>query len=305
MRKLIFILFFSTTITFLQAQELNAKVSINSSSVGSNVDKSVFQTLQTAIANFLNTRKWTNDNFLPNEKIDCNFLLILQPSTDPNVYTATLTVQSGRPVFNSSYISPIINFQDKDVAFKYVQFQPLEFNENNISGTDPLVSNLTAVLAYYADIILAFDYDSFSPKGGDIYFQKAQNIITNAPDDRSITGWKAFDGIRNRYWLVDNMQNSRYTIIHDIYYNYYRLGMDKMYDDVNSARAGLLNVLNQFLSFSADNPNTMIQQFFFQGKTNELIQIFSKANQPDKGRASDLLQKLDIANSTRYKTELQ
>jgi hypothetical protein len=305
MRKFILLFTLISTVHALHAQEMNARVNINSSGVSSNTNKAVFQTLQTAVLNFINDRKWSTDNFLTNEKIDCSFLLVLQPTTTTDVYTATLTVQAARPIYNSSYLSPIVNFQDKDVLFKYVQFQPLDFNENNIAGIDPESSNLTAVLAYYVDMILGFEYDSFAPRGGDPYFQKAQNIVTNAPEDASINGWKAFDGIRNRYWLVENMENSRYTIMHDIYYDYYRLGMDKMYDDERSARAALLNVLNQLNSFSSDNSNTMIQQFFFQGKTTELIQIFSKADPGDKSIASDLLKKLDITNSTRYKNELQ
>jgi hypothetical protein len=305
MRKFILLFMFISSVHALHAQEMNARVNINSSGVSSNVNKAVFQTLQTAVSNFINNRKWTTDNFLTNEKIDCSFLLVLQPTGTTDVYTATLTVQAGRPVYNSSYLSPIVNFQDKDVTFKYAQFQPLEFNENNITGIDPESSNLTAVLAYYVDMILGFEYDSFAPRGGDPYFQKAQNIVTNAPEDATINGWKAFDGIRNRYWLVENMQNSRYTIMHDIYYNYYRLGMDKMYEDERAGRAALLNVLSQLNSFSTDNTNTMIQQFFFQGKTTELIQIFSKADPGDKSRAAELLKKLDITNSSRYKNELQ
>ena len=305
MRKLIFLLFFTAFAKYLPAQELNARVNVNSSSVGTSVNKGVFQTLQTSIANFLNTHKWTSENFLSNEKIDCSFLLILQPTSTANLYTATLTVQAGRPIYNSSYLSPIINFQDKDIAFKYVQFQALDFNENNISGTDQQASNLTALLAYYAYMIIAFDYDSFSPKGGDPYFQKAQNIVNNAPEDQTIVGWKAFDGIRNRYWLAENMLDNQYTVMHDVYYGYYRLSMDKMYDDDKSARTAMMNVLNELNTFSSDNPNTMIQQFFFQGKTTELIQVFSKADPDDKARASELLQKLDLTNASRYKNELQ
>jgi hypothetical protein len=181
----------------------------------------------------------------------------------------------------------------------------MEFNDNRVGGNDALVANLTAVLAYYANLIIAFDKLSFSPKGGDVYFLKAQNIVNNAPDGRGISGWKAFDGIRNRYWLVENMLNSRYNIMHDVYYNYYRLAMDKMYEDENVARTELLNVLNLLTNFNNENPNTMINQFFFQGKSQELIKIFSKANPADKARASELLQKIDITNSATYKDQLK
>ena len=172
-------------------------------------------------------------------------------------------------------------------------------------GSDGEAANLTAVFAYYVYMILGFDYDSYSPKGGNAYFLKAQNIVNNAPEGRGISGWKAFDGIRNRYWLVENMTNSRYAVMHDVYYNYYRLAFDKMYDDENAARAEMLNVLNLLANFNNDNPNTMINQFFFQGKANELIKMFAKAPQQDKTRAAELLARMDIANAGRYKSELK
>jgi hypothetical protein len=287
------------------AQELNARVSVISNRVGTSVNQNVFRTLQVALNNFINNRKWTNDNFAPNERIECSFLLNLDASSDLNVYNASLTVQAARPVYNTSYVSPIINYKDENFTFKYVEFQQLEFNENRVSGSDAQASNLTAVLAYYVYMILGFDYDSYSPRGGDVYFQKAQNIVNNAPDGRNISGWKAFDGTRNRYWLVENMLNSRYTIMHDVYYNYYRMGMDKLYEDENNARMEILNVLNLLSNFNNDNPNKMINQFFFQGKSSELIRIFTKAPQQDKARASELLQKMDITNAAKYKDELK
>src|SRR5664279_3132206 len=290
MYKIIFFLFLICSTTIIKAQELRARVSVLSNRVANNVDKKTFQTLQTALDNFINTRKWTSDNFAPQEKIDCSFLLNLQ---------------SARPVFNSSYVCPLINFQDNDIVFKYAEFQQLEFNDTRVSGTDALVSNLTAVFAYYINIILGMDYDSFSPRGGDPYFQKAQNIVNNAPEGKNISGWKAFDGTRNRYWLVENLLNSRYTIIHDAIYSYYRLGMDKLYDEEANARTQVLNVLSLLNNFNTDNSNTMILQFFFQAKTQELIKIFSKASPPDKARALEFLQRLDVTSAAKYKEALK
>lgn len=303
--KFILLIILLNSVNIVSAQELNARVTVNSSRVGTSVNKNTFLTLQTALNTFLNNRKWTTDNFLLNEKIDCNFLLNLQPTNDANVYSASLTIQSARPVFNSSYLSPIINFQDVDFTFKYIEFQQLEFNENRVSGSDGLVSNLTAIFAYYSYLIIAFDYDSYSQRGGVPYFLKAQNIVNNAPESRGISGWKAFDGIRNRYWLAENMQNSRYAIMHDIYYSYYRKAFDKLFENEAVARAEMMNVLNLLTNFNADNINTMINQFFFQGKANELIKMFSKAPPQDKARASELLQKLDITNAARYKDEMK
>lgn len=289
----------------LHAQELRARVSVVSNRVGNNVDKKAFQTLQTALNDFVNNRKWSTDNYSANEKIDCSLLLNLESTGDPDVYKASLTIQSGRPVYNSSYVSPVINYQDNDVIFKYVEFQQLEFNDTRVSGTDPLVSNLTAVFAYWIDMILGFDYDSFSQRGGNIYFQKAQNIINNAPEGRNISGWKAFDGTRNRYWLAENLLNSKYTIFHDAIYDYYRLGMDKLYDQEATARTQILNVLSLLNTFNIQNANTMILQFFFQAKTQELIQIFSKANPADKAKALDFLKRLDVSSATKYEDQLK
>ncbi len=306
MRKVIILFFFGLLTQYSIAQELRARVSVNSNRVGGNIDKKVFVTLQTALNNFINNRKWSADNFGPSEKIDCSFLFNLeQAADDANVYKASLTIQSARPVFNSSYVSPLVNFQDDDITFKYVEFQQLEFNESRVSGTDALTSNLTAVLAYYINLILGLDYDSFSPRGGDIYLKKAQNIINNAPEGRNISGWKPFDGTRNRYWLIENLLNSRYTIVHDAYYAYYRLGLDNMYENEVKARTEMLNVLHLLNTFNVDNPNTMVLQFFFQGKSEELVKLFSKASPSDKLKALEFLQKLDVSNASKYKEELK
>jgi hypothetical protein len=273
--------------------------------VGNSVDKKTFQTLQTALNNFVNNRKWSSDNYAPNEKIDCSFLLNLESTGDANVYKGSLTIQSSRPVFNSAYLSPVINYQDNDIIFKYIEFQQLEFNDTRVSGTDALVSNLTAVMAYWINMVLGFDYDSFSARGGNVYFQKAQNIVNNAPEGRSISGWKAFDGTRNRYWLAENLLNSKYNIIHDAIYNYYRLGMDKLYDQEANARTQILNVLSMLNTFNTENSNTMILQFFLQAKTQELIRIFSKASQQDKAKALDYLKRIDPSSANKYQEQLK
>lgn len=306
MNKIILLFFICTAYCkSIHAQELRARVNVNSSRVGPSVDKKTFQNLQTALTNFVNTRKWGKDNFSTAEKIDCSFLLNLEATGDANVYKGTLTIQSARPVFNSSYSSPIINFKDNDIVFKYVDFQQLDFNESRISGSDPAASNLTAIVAYWINMILGFDYDSFSPKGGNAYFLKAQNIVNNAPEGRSFTGWKSFDGTRNRYWLVENMLNSRYNIIHDVIYKYYRKGMDQLYDNESASRKEILIALELLASFDEDNANTMIEQFFFQGKTQELIKIFSKATPGEKSRALALLEKLDVTSAGLYKEQLK
>jgi hypothetical protein len=283
------------------AQELNGRFSVNASRVSSQVDKKIFNTLQSALNNFINNRKWTPDNFQPQEKIKCNFLLTIDEDLGGNVFKGTLMIQAARPVFNSTYETPLINFQDQDIVFKYIEFQPIEFNENRVQGNDALAANLPALLAYYINIIIGIDYDSFSPRGGDAYFQKAQYIVNNAPESGQITGWKAFDGIRNRFRLVEGLVDSRFNLIHDAVYFYYRIGLDQFYEKEKEARSGILNALNFLNTINVENPNSMIIQFFFQGKSTELVKIFSKAEPSVKVQARELLSRLDITNANAYK----
>jgi hypothetical protein len=287
--------------TTVRAQELQARLTIISNRIGSQVDKKVFKTMESSLNTFLNNRKWTNNTYQAQERIKCNFVLNIDEFSGNNVFKATLTVQAARPVYNTSYESPIINLQDPNFQFKYVEFQPVEFNENRVQGNDPLAANITATLAFYANIILGLDYDSFAPRGGDPYFQKAQYIVNNAPEASEISGWKAFDGLRNRYKLIEGLVDKRFTLVHDAIYSYYRQGLDHFYENDVEARAGILNALNYINTLNSDNPNTMIVQVFFQGKSNELVNIFSKADQDLKTRARDLLVRLDLTNASSYK----
>lgn len=290
----------------LQAQELNARVRVIDNQIPSTVDRKIFRTLETVLTNFLNNRKWSQDNFKATEKINCQFLINLESMPEPNVYNASITIQAARPVYAASYVSPIINFKDASLDFKYVESQPVEFNDNRVSGADPLASNLSAVMAYYAYIIVGFDYSSFSIRGGDPYFQKALNIVNNAPEASKISGWKSFESNnRNRYWLTENLINNRYATIHDVYYTYYRKGFDKLYEDETAARAEVINALLYLDNLNRETPNLMVVQFFMLGKSDELINLFRKAAPQDKIRAVEILSRLDITNSNKYKQELK
>lgn len=300
-KKFVLFLFFISSTAITQAQELQARISVLASKVSTQVDKKTFQTLQAALINFVNNRKWTNDAFQSNEKINCNFLINIEKELGDNVYKASLTVQAARPIYNTTYESPLINFQDDNLTFRYVEFQPIDFNENRVQGSDPVAANLTAMLAYYVYIILGMDYDSYSLRGGDPYFQKAWNIVNNAPEGRDISGWKQFDGLRNRYFLAENINNSRFALMHDALYAYYRAGLDNFYDNEEAGRNGILGCLNSLNRINTENPNSMLIQFFFQGKSSELVKMFSTANPDLKKRARDLLVKLDVTNANAYK----
>lgn len=290
--------------TIGHAQELQAKVTIISNRISNQVDRRIFNTLQTQLTNLLNNRKWTEDNFRPQEKIDCNFILNLDRQEGQNVFRASLTVQAARPIFNTNYNSPIVNWQDNDIVFKYIEFQPVEFNENRLSGSDALNVNLPAIIAYYVNIIIGMDYSSFAIRGGDPYFKKALFIVNNAPTGSGISGWSQFDGLRNRFWLAENLMNNRYTLFHDVIYQYYRNSLDFFYEDEPRAKEEMLSVLNLLNTFNSSNQNTMVLQFFMQSKADEFIEIFRNGNADQKSRALAILEKVDITNARKYRERL-
>jgi hypothetical protein len=283
------------------AQEFRANVVVQAGpKMNSSTDRKVFTTLQVALAEFINNRRWSNDNYTIAERIECNFLLNVTEALGNNVYKATLTVQATRPVYNSSYATSLINTQDAQVTFRYVEFQPLEFNEQRIAANDPLESNLTAVVAYYIQVILGLDNASFSANGGEANFRKAQHIVNNAPDGKDVAGWKSFEGNRNRYWLQDNLNNSKFQSFHQVMYQYHREGLDIMYEKPELGRAVVLNCMHLLMRIHEDTPNSMLLQMFFNAKSDELIKIFAGSPPQEKQRAIQILSQLDVPNANKY-----
>jgi len=287
------------------SQEFLTKVIVNAQSVSSNIDKKIFITLQNQLTDFITGRKWTSEKYNANERIQCNFVINIESSSDGNVFKGKMMVQSARPVYNTTYQAAMFNFQDQDIAFRYIEYQPIEFNENRVQGSDALSANLPAVLAYYVYMILGMDYDSFSPKGGDTYFQKALNIVNNAPDGQDIKGWKAFDGLGNRYWLNENLTNTKYNIVHDAIYQYYRGCLDKMVDKEKDARTAMTKSITQLYNIYKENATVMFIQFFIQGKSKELVGVYQNGTTDEKSNASTILSALDVSKSEYYKQQLQ
>lgn len=286
-------------------QEFQAKITVNASRVATTVDKKIFTTLQNQLTNFFNNRKWTGDAYKNTEKIDCNFVLNLEGSPETNIYKGSLLIQSARPVFGTTYQAALINYQDPDILFKYIEYQPVEFNENRVAGSDAFAANLTAVFAYYANVILGLNYDSYSLKGGDKYFQKALNIVNNAPEGSNLNGWKQFDGLRNRFWLIENLSNPKNNILHNVLYGYYRSGFDKMIGNEKEAVSSFVQSISQLKTFNQENPNSMFMQFFMQNKMSELVGIFQRGGMEDKMKATEMLSNLDPANSGKYTEALR
>lgn len=306
MKRILTLLLIICLVSFTtQAQELQARVTVGTAQLGTTANRAAFNTLQSQLTDFLNNRKWTNDIFQPQERIPCIFILTLTSADDQGNCKATMTIQAARPVYNSSYQSPLFSYQDVDIAFKYQQGQPLNFNESNVSGGDPLTSNLTAVFAYYVYIILGMDYDSFSSSGGANFFKRAQNIVVSAPRSNDIKGWQSFDGSRNRYWIAENLNNVRYASISNILYGYYRQGLDNIYDNENDARKNIVTALQTLQKLNNQSLGIMFITLFMESRYTELIGIFKNAPPDMKATVQPILSELDIANADKYSNELK
>lgn len=306
-RKIVFITFVFVLATFskLAAQDLSATISIQSGKVDNQVDPKTFIQLQTQLKDFINQRKWSTDAYGAEEKIDCSFYITIESVLSPGVYDAKLSIVSNRPVYNSNYTTPILNMLDANFTFKYQLSQPVEFNENKVQGTDPLEANLTATLAYYIYVILGLDYDSFSLKGGAPYFAKALNIVYNAPEASGISGWKSYDGQRNRFILIDNLTKSGMDKIHEVIYSYYREGLDQMSEKPEVAKSVILNALMNMQEVQESNTNLMIVPILLQGKYTEIVGIFNNADKSMKKQLINTLSVIDLTNLNKYKEKLE
>lgn len=304
-KQLIIALLFILTCTSVHAQELSATVNVQTSKIENQIDTKIFTQFQKQLKDFINQRKWTSDVFALEEKIDCSFYITIESIVSPGVYEAKLSVVANRPVYNANYTTPLLNLQDANFTFKYQLAQPMEFNENRVQGADPLEANLTAVIAYYINIIIGLDYDSFAPKAGMPYFNKALNIVYNAPEGSGISGWKSYDGQRNRYILVDNLTKSGFDKLHEVIYSYNREGLDQMADKPEIGRAAILNALMAMQEINDANVSSMAVPILMQGKFTEIVGIFGNADKSMKKQLLNTLSVIDIANINRYKEKLE
>lgn len=288
-----------------QSQEMQANVEVMSSRI-QGADPKVFTSLKTALTEFINNRKWTNDFFAPLEKIDCNFFLNITEmvgAPEDNTFKGTLTVQATRPVFNATYTTTTFSFLDREVAFKFEPSQVLIFDDNRVGGTDALVANLPATIAFYVYMILGFDYDSFSPNGGDPHFKKAQNVVMNAPEDtRLITGWKSNVSRKtNRFWLVDQVLNPRFQELRQFWYDYHINGMDVMRENPDAAIDMIAGYFEKLKKVNLDNPTSIYLLTMMNTKSNELVNLVARIPQAQRKAAIDALAEVDVTNAAKYK----
>ena len=280
----------------VHAQDLRCNISVNASQIQGTY-RQVFQTMQTDLYEFMNNRSWSNNVYSVDERIECNFLLNITEQVGPNEYKGTLQVQARRPVFGSSYTTVLFNFNDNDVQFSYQEFNKLEFNENSYG------SALTSLLAYYAYIVIGLDYDSFSPKGGTEFFKKAEKIVSNAQTAPE-KGWKSYESSRkNRYWLVENLLNPKYSQVRNAIYTYHRLGLDQMGTKVSEGRDEVTNSLLSIQKVFRDkpDPHLFLLKIFFDAKSDEIVNVYSEAYASEKQRVYQMLSEIDQANEPKYK----
>jgi len=276
------------------AQELNCRIQVFSQQIQTS-NKHIFESMQKDLYEFMNNRKWTDHVYTYDEKIECTILINLTEQISADQYKGTMQIQSIRPIFNSNYNSVMLNLKDNDIQFNYQEFQALEFNENTFG------SNLVSLLAYYAYIIIGFDYDSYSLMGGTPYFQKAEKIVQNAQNAQE-KGWKSYESQKNRYWLVENLLNSKYAPIREFNYKYHRLGLDIMAEKQADGRAQIADALTLIQKVFRDKPSPfmMLLQILFDAKSDEFVQVFSESFPDEKARIVNLLKEVDPTNANKY-----
>lgn len=274
------------------AQELNCDVNIIAPQL-SNVEASRIEAIEAAIQDFMNGRRWTNDDFAIEERIECSMQLTISEAPTQTSFRGSLQVQSSRPVYNSNYKTPVFAANDNDVTFNFQDNQILQWS------IDQHRDNLTAMLAFYAYMIIGMDYDTFSEQGGTPYFLKAQTIVANAQNVGD-PGWKSNQSQRNRFWLVENILSQTFTPLRNCLYRYHRHGADKMYMDVESARGTMIEALVELKEVHKVRPSSYNIQLFFVAKSDEILNIFKPAPEEERSSLEPLLKLLDPGNIQKY-----
>jgi hypothetical protein len=284
------ILFFCSTYSF--AQELNARVQILAPTVP-NINKRNLEILQNIIREFLNNNKWTNETYTPIERIECNFVITITAWDGGSGYKAEAQIQSSRSVYNTAYNSTLLNISDKDYDFNFNEGQSLDFSDQNF------ISNLSSLLSFYAYTIIGLDKDSFNRLGGTYFYNKAQNIL-NVAQVSGNKGWKAFDGLKNRYWLNENLQNKGFEELRQFIYDYHLNGLDLMQEDPIAGAKRIITLLAGLKKMDKQKLGSIFPNMYLATKADELVNILSATNPQDKIQAYNLLSEIDPANINKY-----
>lgn len=288
-QKIFWVVTWLLTVTVVRGQEFDLDVQVTYPALKT-ADENTLKTLETAIREFYNNTVWTEDDFQREERIEGNIQINIKNDPAANIFVADFFVNTGRPVYLSNYTTPVLNHVEKDMSFTYEAFNPLLNNATNFTD------NLSSVLTYYAYIILGFDYDTFSPNGGDPYFRIAQNIVNNIPanvssGDRKWLGQGGGD--RNRFWLLENLQNPRVQKMRRAVYDYHRNGLDKMHNDISTSKAIILSSLKNIAQVSDLYRNAMIVQMFSNAKREEILEIFKNSVKSEQRQVYQVMSTID------------
>ena len=301
MKRIILISILAVLVAISDAQELKCNVSVVSQQI-QGTNKQVYQTLQQAIYEFMNNKSWSNNIFGAEERIECNLLFNIQEQLSADEFRGTLQIQSRRTIFNTNYNTVMFNYMDNDLQFRYIEFQPLEFDPRSH------LSNLTSILAYYANIILGLDYDSFSFEGGTPFYIAAEKIVDNAQNVQE-KGWKPYESTshKNRYWLVKDILDEDYSSCREFIYKFHRLGLDVMDGKPIDGRGEVANSIELLQTIFRKKPDPFMTplHFIFDAKADEMVNIFSESYTEEKNRVYTMLEEIDQANSKKYKAILE
>ena len=278
--------------TTTPAQELDCKVVINSQKI-QGTNKEVFKTLETALTEFMNTRKWTNQQYGQQERITCSFNITVNQYSDDGNFTCDVMVQSSRPVYNSTYNTTVFNFKDTEFTFSYKEFDQLEFKE------DMLDNNLTAVMAYYALLIIGMDMDTFAPQGGNDVLHRVTSLVNNA-EMLNAPGWKAFDSDRNRHAIINDYMDGGMAPLRQLMYDYYRKGLDEMTTNAERGRTNITTALKKLKEAKDNKPLSALPIIWTDIKKDELVNIYSKGTQKEKEEVSTMMSNLNPSQSTSW-----
>lgn len=290
--KYFFLSIFLSCSVVVIAQDLNARVQILSPQV-QNTNKRPLEVLEAAMTDFLNNRKWVENELQPQERIDCNFVINIREWDGSSNFKAEAQILSSRPVYNTSYNTSILSLSDKDFDFSYNEGQPLDFADQNF------INNLSSLLAFYAYVIVGLDSDSFDKLAGTNYYAKAQTVLNNA-QNAPFTGWKAFEGLRNRYWLIENLNNKSFLPLRELIYTYHREGLDLMSDNINKAKKNMANSLNKLDELDKQKQGSVFNQAFYSAKAEEITNIFVKSDPVERMKIYNLMAGVDPANISKY-----
>lgn len=262
----VFLFLFLFSMTFANAQELNCVVKVNFDQV-TRTNNQIFGTLEKALSDFINKTNWTGKEYKPNERINCS-MVINVTSYDVDKFTTTLQVQSSRAVYNSTYSSPVFNYNDKDFSFTYTEFQNLIFNPANFD------SNLLSVIAYYCYMIIGIDADTFALNGGTSSFETAQEI-TSVAQNGGYKGWSQGDSNQNRFHLLNDIMSNTFSIFREAMLQYHFSGLDTMSTDLKGAKTKIKSAVELFSKINSIRPNSFLSRVFFDSKSDEIVSIFS------------------------------